>query len=178
MLRELGEPAHYSKIAERINDGVSSVRRITSRHVQTQLTQNPEIFSWVGLRGTYGLKEWGVERALTYEEALTQIFEEAGHPLTYQQILARMPQFRPYYEEASLVLTLGTNGRFRSFPGDTYGLAEWQEEDFSEDYRLQRLFDEVEVVPSVNKPKAEVVEALDDVDGFIARARERTNDGR
>jgi hypothetical protein len=140
--------------------------------------QNSELFTWVGLRGTYGLKEWGVERVVTYEEALAHILEETGHPMTYQQVLAKVPEFRPYYDETSIALTLGTNGRFRPFPGDTYGLAEWREEDLTEDYRLQRLFDEVEAVPSATKPKPQLVEALDSVDDFIARARERTSDGR
>ena len=176
-LRRLGQPAHYSEIAKAINEGLPPERQFTPRAVHIRLMQNTELFTWVGLRGTYGLKEWGVERALTYEEALTQIFEEAGHPLTYQQILAQVPEFRPYYDETSIVITLGTNERFRSLPGDTYGLAEWREEDFTEDYRLQRLFDEVEAVPSGAKPRTDVVEALDGVDGFIARAREKTNDG-
>jgi RNA polymerase sigma factor (sigma-70 family) len=176
-LRRLGQPAHYSEIAQAINEKLPPERHITPRAVHIRLMQNPDLFVWVGLRGTYGLREWGVERALTYEEALTQIFEEADHPLTYQQILARMLKVRPYYEEASLVLTLGTSGQFRSFPGDTYGLAEWREDEFREDYRLQRLFDEVEAVPSVTKPKTKVVEALDSVDGFIARAREETSNG-
>ncbi len=174
-LRRLGQPAHYSEIAKSINEGLLLERHITPRAVHIRLMQNPDLFVWVGLRGTYGLKEWGVERALTYEESLMQVFEEAARPLTYQQILAQMPKFRPYYEEASLVLTLGTSERFRSFPGDTYGLAEWREDDFAEDYRVQWLFDEVEAVPSVTKPKTKVVEALDGVDGFIARAREKTN---
>jgi RNA polymerase sigma factor (sigma-70 family) len=177
-LRCLGQPTHYSDIAKAINEGLPPERHITPRAVHIRLMQNSELFTWVGLRGTYGLKEWGVERALTYEDALAQILEEASHPMTYQEILAQMPKFRPYYDENSLVLTLGTNGRFRPFPGDTFGLVEWREEDFTEDYRLQRLFDEIEAVPSVTKLKTQVVEALDSVDGFIARARERTDHGR
>jgi len=176
-LRELDEPAHYSKIAKTINAKLPPERHITDRAVHTRLTQHPELFVWVGLRGTYGLREWGLEQALPYEDALEQILRQAGHPLTFQQILAELPKFRPYYEESSIVLTLGTNERFRSFPGDTYGLAEWREEHFTEDYRLQWLFNEVEAIPSATRPKTEVVEALDGMDSFIARARKRANDG-
>jgi len=177
-LRELGEPAHYSKIAETINAKLPPERHITDRAVHTRLTQHPELFVWVGLRGTYGLREWGLEQALSYEDALEQILRQTGHPLTFQQVLAELPKFRPYYEESSIVFTLGTNERFRSFPGDTYGLAEWQEEDFAtEDYRLQRLFDGVEDIRSSSKLKAQVVEVLDSVDSFIAQVREKVSDG-
>jgi len=96
--------------------------------------------------------------------------------LTFQQILAELPKFRPYYEESSIVITLGTNERFRSFPGDTYGLAEWQEDEVAtKDYRLKRLFDDVEVASSP-KLRPEIIKTLNGVDSFIAKARERLRD--
>jgi RNA polymerase sigma factor (sigma-70 family) len=176
-LRRLSQPAHYSEIAETINASLPEDQHITPRAVHIRLMQHPELFVWVGRRGTYGLKEWGVKRALSYEKTLVGILRRAGHPLTFQQILAQLPTFRPYYDENSIVLTLGTNERFRSFPDDTYGLAEWREEDFTEDYRLQRMFDGVETIPSTIRPKTRVIEAMDGVDSFIARVRERANDG-
>jgi len=109
---------------------------------------------------------------------LAQILQQAGHPLTFQQILAELPKFRPYYEESSIVITLGTNERFRSFPGDTYGLAEWQEDEVAtKGYRLKRLFDGVEVASSP-RPKPKLTETLNGVDSFIAKARERLGEGR
>jgi DNA-directed RNA polymerase alpha subunit len=175
-LRRLGRPAHYSEIAGMVNASLPENQHITPRAVHIRLMQHPELFVWVGRRGTYGLKEWGVKRALSYKETLVEILRRAGHPLTFQQILAQLPTFRPYYDENSIVLTLGTNELFRTFPDGTYGLAEWREEDFTEDYRLQRLFDGVETIPSTTRPKARVIEALDGVDSFIARAREKAND--
>ena len=171
-LRELGEPAHYSKIAKTINVGLPPEQHITDRTVRNRLVQHPELFVWVRLRGTYGLTEWDLEQALSYEDTLVQILQQASHPLTFQQILAEIPAFRPYYEESSLLLTLGTNERFRSFPGDTYGLAEWQEDEVvNEDYRLRRLFEGVEVASS-HKPKPKLMETLNGVDSFIARVRD------
>jgi hypothetical protein len=175
-LRRLSQPAHYSEIAETINASLPENQHITPRAVHIRLMQHPELFVWIGRRGTYGLKEWGVKRARSYEETLVEILQQADHPLTFQQILAQLPTLRPYYDENSIVLTLGTNELFRTFPDGTYGLAEWREEDFTEDYRLQRLFDGVETIPSTTRPKARVIEALDGVDSFIARAREKAND--
>lgn len=178
-LRKLGKPSHYSKIAETINAELPPERHITDWTVHNQLVQHPELFVWVGRRGTYGLKEWGLERSLSYEEAIARILQRASHPLTFQQILAQLPALRSYYDESSIVLTLGTNERFRSFPGDTYGLAEWREDEVvTEDYRLKRLLEGVEVASSPTKLKPTVVEELNSVDSFIAQARERASDGR
>jgi len=177
-LRRLGQPAHYSEIAQAINATLPDERHITPRAVHIRLMQNRQLFVWVGRRGTYGLREWGLERALTYEETLVQILEQAGHPLTFQEILAQVPAFHPYYDEDSIVLTLGTNERFRSFRDDTYGLAEWQEDEFAtEEYRLRRLFSGIEASPSLVKPRHEVVEALGGVDSFITQARGRAGSG-
>jgi hypothetical protein len=139
--------------------------------------KHPELFVWVGRRGTYGLKEWGMERALSYVETLVQMLQQAGHPLTFQQILAQLPTVRPYYDETSITITLGTNERFRSFADGTYGLAEWREDEFATaDYRSQRLFGALDIVPAV-RPKPMVVQALDSVDDFIAQARGRASHG-
>lgn len=175
-LRHIGKPAHFSKIAEIINANLPPERHITPRGVHIRLLHRPDLFVWVGLRGTYGLKEWGVERSLSYEETLAQILQQSGYPLTYQQILAKLPEFRPYYDETSILLTIATNKRFRSFPSGTYGLAEWQEDEFvTEDYRLQRLFDGIEVNSST-KIKPKVLEALNNVDNFIARIKGKSTD--
>ena len=177
-LRELGKPAHYSEIAKTINAALPPKRHIADRTVHNRLTQRPELFVWVGLRGTYGLREWGLEQAPFYEDALAQILQQAGHPLTFQKILAEMPMLRPYYEESSIVLTLGTNERFRPFPGNTFGLTEWTEDAVTtEDYRLKRLFEGVEVASSPG-PRPRLTETLNSVDSFIVRARERLSDER
>jgi len=176
-LRKLDHPAHYSEIAQAINTELPADRLISSRTVHIRLMQHPELFVWVGRRGTYGLKEWGMERALSYVEALTQILQQAGHPVTFQEILAQLPKIRPYYDETSITITLGTNERFQSFADGTYGLAEWHEDEIATaEYRSQRLLEALDSAPVV-RPKPMLVQALDSVDDFIAQARERVSDG-
>jgi len=133
--------------------------------------QHPDIFVWIGRKGTYGLSEWGIERAASYVDALTQILQDAGHPLIITEILAALVKLRPYYDEVSVQITLGINCKFHAFPNNTFGLTEWREEDFAgEDYRVKRLFENAEkVMPS--KTKQEVVESLSTVDDFMARIR-------
>lgn len=171
-LRSAGQPMHYAAIADAINASQHNDHHITARAVHIRLMQHPEIFVWIGRKGTYGLREWGLERATSYADALTQILRDAGHPLTITEVLAALVKFRPYYDETSVQLTLGTNGRFRSFPGNTFGLAEWREEDFtSANYRVQRLFENSDVAIT-RRTKPDVLEAINGVDRFIARIRE------
>jgi len=97
---------------------------------------------------------------------------DTGHPLTFTEILADLVKLRPYYDEASVQITLGINGRFRAFPNNTFGLTQWQEEDFAgKNYRVRRLFENSEEV-ALPKTKQGVVESLRTVDDFIARIRD------
>ncbi len=168
-LRRLGQPTHYTAIADAINASLQNSQHVTAKMVHIRLMQHPDIFVWIGRRGTYGLKEWGIERAVSYVDALTQILQDAGHPLAITEILAALVKLRPYYDEVSVQITLGTNAQFRTFPGNTFGLAKWQEDDFAGGhYRLQRLFASAEGIMS-SKPKREIVESLSTVDDFMAR---------
>jgi DNA-directed RNA polymerase alpha subunit len=174
-LRRMNKAAHYTAIANMINETLENGQRVSARAVHTRLMQHPEIFVWVGRRGTYGLREWGIERSTSYVETLTQILRDAGHPLSITEILAALVRVRPYYDEGSVQIVLGTTSCFRPFAGNTFGLAEWREEDCAaEQYRLKRLFENAEA----NKPtrvRLQVAESIDTVDDFIDRLR---NDSR
>ncbi|MCX6032959.1 MAG: hypothetical protein NT169_27190 [Chloroflexi bacterium] len=148
VLRRLGQPTHYAVIADAINASRQDGQHVTARAVHIRLMQHPDIFVWIGRKGTYGLSEWGIERPVSYADALTQILRAAGHPLTITEILAAVVKLRPYYDEGSVQITLGTNGKFRAFPNNTFGLTKWREDDFARgDYRLQRLFENAECAP-------------------------------
>jgi DNA-directed RNA polymerase alpha subunit len=151
-LRKIGEPAHYQDIAQVTNELSPPELRTSPRVIHAQLGQHPDLFVWVGQRGTYGLKEWGLEKPPTYEEALVQVFKASERPLTIHKILALLPEVRQVCNENSVSMTLMMNERFRTFPDGTYGLSSWSladdvEErtlppDFLEDVK-QRLFQEL-----------------------------------
>lgn len=123
-LREIGEPAHYSVIAEKTNTLLAPEEHFTVRALHAKLGQHPDIFVWVRLRGTYGLKEWGLERELSYVDACVYVLEGAGHPLSFEQVLAKLPEVRQFFDENSVLLTLSTHERFQTF-SNKYGLAKW-----------------------------------------------------
>lgn len=170
-LRRLGQPTHYTAIADTINTSQQNGQQVTARAVHNLLMRYPDIFVWIGRKGTYGLSEWGIERSISYADALTRILHNAGHPLTITEVLAALVQLRPYYDEGSVQITFGTNGKFRPFPNNTFGLTEWREEDFAgERYRIKRLFENAEKI-TLTRTKQEVVESLSTVDDFLERIR-------
>jgi RNA polymerase sigma factor (sigma-70 family) len=124
-MREIGEPVHFSAITEKVNSLLPPDQHFTHRAIHAKLGQHPDIFVWVRLRGTYGLKEWGLEQGLSYVDALAQVLEDANRPLTLNQIMPRLPQYRQHFDESSILITLGTHEHFRTFPNNAYGLAEW-----------------------------------------------------
>lgn len=124
-LREIGQPAHYSVITEKANSFLASDEQFTERAIHARLGQHPDIFVWTRLRGTYGLKEWGLEQGLSYVDAIEKIFLEEGRPLTSEQVIARLPAYREHFDEGSVVITLGTHEKFKSLTNNTYGLSSW-----------------------------------------------------
>jgi len=163
-LRQIGEPAHYREIAQVTNEFVPPELQASPRVIHAQLGQHPDLFVWVGQRGTYGLKEWGLEKPPTYEEALVQVFEASGRPLTFQETLALVSEVRQVCNENSVSMTLMMSEQFRAFPDGTYGLSSWSladdvgertlPPDFLEDVK-QRLFrklsEQTQLQPSIRE---------------------------
>jgi RNA polymerase sigma factor (sigma-70 family) len=124
-MRELGEPAHYSVIAEKTNALLPAEEQFTERALHAKLGQHPDVFVWTRLRGTYGLKEWGLEQGLSYVDAIEKILLEENRPLTFEQVIQRLPKYREFFDEGSVIITLGTHEKFKSFSNNTYGLSHW-----------------------------------------------------
>jgi hypothetical protein len=141
-LREIGEPAHYTVIAEKTNAILEPEMRTSARTIHAILSRRKDLFVWVGKRGTYGLKEWEMEKPPSYEEALVKILESSKRPLTLEEILARFPDVRPYYNVNSVSMTLMMNERFRAFPDGTYGLKSWR---LADEHIPETLADETEL---------------------------------
>jgi DNA-directed RNA polymerase alpha subunit/DNA-directed RNA polymerase specialized sigma subunit len=124
-MREMGEPAHYSVIAEKTNALLPAEEQFTERALHAKLGQHPDVFVWTRLRGTYGLKEWGLEQGLSYVDAIEKILLEENRPLTFEQVIQRLPKYREFFDEGSVIITLGTHEKFKNFSNNTYGLSHW-----------------------------------------------------
>ncbi len=88
ILREIGVPAHFTLITEKINDRFPD--RILKPHHVHQHLMNP-LFRWVD-RGTYGLAEWGLpeirpkENYSAGKEAIRLALQSIGSPATIREI--------------------------------------------------------------------------------------------
>ena len=61
-LRSLGQPAHYSVIADVVNERLSPERQISARGVHARLMRNSGLFVRANRPGAYGLREWTPEQ--------------------------------------------------------------------------------------------------------------------
>lgn len=169
-LQKLGRPAHFTEITEVVNQLLTPEMQADSHNIHANIQRHPEIFVWVG-RGTYGLAEAGLERSEFYPDIIEQVFRECGHPLSIQETLSRVCDVRDC-KESTVMMLLTLNPRFRAFPGDVYGLAEWRDNEFNNPlYREKRLLAAVTKDEFLNrrKPKTEVARTLRDIDNlFVA----------
>jgi hypothetical protein len=133
-MRQIGEPTHYSMITEKVNVLLPPDEQFTERTIHAKLGQHPDIFVWTRLRGTYGLKEWGLEQGLSYVDAIEQIFLVEGKPLTFEQVIERIPTYREHFDQASVIITLGTHQKFRSLANNRYGLSSWNNKGLGLDF--------------------------------------------
>jgi len=174
-LRQIGHPAHYTEIAEMVNQLLPQELQQTGPHnVHAQLQRLPDTFVRVA-SGTYGLAEWGLERSEYYIDIIERIFLESGHPLTIQETLSKVCEIRNC-RESTVTMLLMLNERFRAFPGNAFGLVEWQEEDYlNESYREKRLLSAITEDELLNrrKPQQETARTFQDIDNLLSNARSR-----
>jgi hypothetical protein len=171
-LRQIGRPAHYTEITEEVNRLLPEEIEAYPHNIHAHMQRLPDIFVWVG-RGTYGLAEAGLERSEFYADIIERIFRECGHPLSIQETLSRLCDVRDC-KESTVMMLLTLNPRFRTFPGDVYGLAEWQDDDFFDPlYREKRLLAAVTEDEFLNrrKPKTKVARTLRNIDNLFGTAR-------
>jgi hypothetical protein len=125
-LRELGEPSHYTVIAERTNDLLLSGRQTSARNIHAHLHRRSDIFIRVG-RGIFGLREWGLPDDGSLANATYRVLVEAGQPLHLETIMDRVLetwQARRF----SVYVAIINDDRFRRTGVSTYGLVAWDKE--------------------------------------------------
>ena len=125
-LREIGEPAHYSRVAEKWlrlfpDDAVTE----HSVHAALQRPENRGIVVWVGRHGRYALADWGDERpSATLFESVTRIvrtmYARTGKPVHRDVILAEMGRLRKIVNPNSVRMAADLNPDVVRLKGDFY----------------------------------------------------------
>ena len=120
----IGCPAHYSDIASKIREiATEKYSNCNDYNVQAALGRYPE-FVWVGKRGIYGLKKWGLSPPdKSLERQIHEILEKASQPLPKEMISAELSKKRPYFSHTSLQLLLGVSSGIVKTRDGRYRLA-------------------------------------------------------
>jgi len=123
-LRALGKPAHYSEITEKYNS-LWPEHEMSERNIHGVLNRQEYGIVWIGIKGTYALKEWGYERpSKSLFETVTEIvrrkFEETGVPVPAPVIISEMGKYRKIVHPTSMVIAIHSNPRLKKVSNDTF----------------------------------------------------------
>ncbi|MDP3997177.1 MAG: HTH domain-containing protein [Candidatus Andersenbacteria bacterium] len=108
VLRRHGEPEHFTRISEMINEANFDHKRANAQTVHNELIKDDR-FVLVG-RGLYGLKEWGYVPG-TVADVIESLLKEAGKPLSREEVIDRVLAQRQV-KKNTIVLGLQNSDRF------------------------------------------------------------------
>ena len=124
VLRRIGRPAHYSRMAREYNRLFPHVP-MADHKVHAVLKRQRSTFVWVGTKGVYALKEWGYERPSkglfeTVAEITGDRFARTGKPVPYADIVTEMGKHRAIVKASSLWLATRFNPSIRNVGGKRF----------------------------------------------------------
>ncbi|TSD02333.1 MAG: Sigma-70 region 4 protein [Parcubacteria group bacterium Athens0714_25] len=116
VMKEHGEPLHFTNVAEFIDKYGLSKRKSHPQTVHNELIKDTR-FVLVG-RGVYALAEWGYKRG-TVKDVLEEIFRESGQPMSRDEILNKVLSSRKV-KKSTIMINL--NNFFVRVDKDRYAI--------------------------------------------------------
>lgn len=113
------EPMHFSDIAKEIAESNFKRKNVTIQAIHNELIKDPR-FILIG-RGIYALKSWGYSKG-TVAEIIKGILENAGEPLTREEIVKRVLKTRKV-KETTILLNLQNKNFFKKVDKNSYTIA-------------------------------------------------------
>lgn len=113
------EPMHFSDIAKEIAESNFKRKNVTIQAIHNELIKDPR-FILIG-RGIYALKSWGYSKG-TVAEIIKGILENAGEPLSREEIVKRVLKTRKV-KETTILLNLQNKTFFKKVDKNSYTLA-------------------------------------------------------
>lgn len=129
LIREVLEkedtPLHFTEIANNVNDVLSNFnnKHIDVRRVHSILIERDE-FSHSGVKGTYGLTEWGFRKETT-PELVEECIRKAGFPLHWQQIFNYVSKYKDT-KPGNIMAILHSKKNFHKVGRGMFGLSDSQ----------------------------------------------------
>jgi len=101
VLKDQDQPMHYSEIAQRVRELSSAFADITDHNLHAAIGgyKSIELVD----RGTFALKEWGVERYRPASEAVEQLLQDADFPMKREKIISAL---KDEFSEVNISTTL------------------------------------------------------------------------
>ncbi|KUK99329.1 MAG: RNA polymerase sigma factor [Parcubacteria bacterium 32_520] len=124
VLKEIGKPAHFSRIAEVYNSLFPHNPSI-ERNIHSVLSREKNGVVWIGIRGTYALKEWGYEHPSdtlfeTVKEIVQNKYKEINKPVPFNVIVAEISKYRRIINKNSLVIASHCNSYLERIGRDSF----------------------------------------------------------
>lgn len=116
ILKEIGTPLHFRKIAELIDKHNLNKRKTHPQTIHNELIKN-EQFVLVG-RGVYALTEWGYKKG-TVKDVLEDILRDNKGPMERNAILAKISKVRQVKKSTILI---NLNNFFEKVEKDKYAI--------------------------------------------------------
>jgi len=114
-LKSIGKPAHYSDVFEEFFCLFPEIP-ITENSVHAILARLADSDSvvWIGIKGTYALREWGYERPLQgLFDSITEIvrtqYEKTSNPVSVDKIYTEIGKYRQIINRASVDMAITLN---------------------------------------------------------------------
>lgn len=120
VLEEAGNPLHFGKIAELIQEKYDLSKPVLSRTVHNELIGDDR-FVLVG-RGIYALKKWGYQPGVV-SDVIQGILRQAGRPLVVTELIAAVLQKRQV-KKNTIIANLQNRNLFKKIAKSTYTLAD------------------------------------------------------
>lgn len=113
------EPMHFADISKAISASDFRRKNVTTQAIHNELIKDPR-FILIG-RGIYALSSWGYTRG-TVADIIKHVLEEAGTPLTREEVVKRVLRARKV-KETTVLLNLQNKELFDKVDKDSYKLA-------------------------------------------------------
>lgn len=162
-LKHIGKPAHFSEIADVYNtlfpDDPSTEHNV---HAVLTREQQQQGIVWIGIKGTYALKEWGYERPSiglydAVADIVQRIHERGGNPVSGDVIRAEIGKYRRVLNPDSIQMAIDLNPRIRKVSAGGFVPKDPNETDESElsAAELDRILREFEKTTAERIPDQE-----------------------
>lgn len=147
-LQSIERPAHYSEVWA-VHNSMFPEKQSSEKSIHATLSREEKGVVWVGVKGTYALKEWGYQRPAEglfdlVAKIVKERYQSTSKPVPFSMILAEVSKRRKIVRRSSVVMAASLNPELEPVGDSCYiprADATLEESAFDED-ELDRILQE------------------------------------